>query len=208
MIWIVIPINNLSDAKSSLSETLKNENREKLVLCMLDDVLSAVKRVDNVSIVVVSPDRKVLEFARSRFAKPVLDRDIGLNSAIKLVIDKAKNLDVESIIIIPGDVPMLKSSDIINILNMKTGVRDVVITPSNENGTNALLLHPPDVMETHFGGESFPKHINEARSNGINPKIYNSERLERDIDNPADLLKIESLGIGTKTHDFLRKIIN
>lgn len=205
-VWAIIPVKRLSEAKSSLREALDHEQRRELVLCMLEDVLSEVKKVESILSVIVSPDEEVLNFTRSKGAKIVLEEDLGLNPALRIAIDKAMEEGAESIIVIPGDVPMLRSEDIEKILAMSSENRNVVITPSEENGTNALLLCPPNVMDLHFGGESFPEHVEEARSCGIIPKIYRSERLERDIDDPSDLLKVETLGIGTRTHDFLKKI--
>jgi 2-phospho-L-lactate guanylyltransferase (CobY/MobA/RfbA family) len=86
---------------------------------------------------------------------------------------------------------------------MATAQRDVVISPSKTNGTNALLIRPPDLIDLRFGGESFPLHAQEAFRAGVKPRIYRSPSVVTDIDEPADLLSIETLGLGTRSHDFL-----
>ena len=103
----------------------------------------------------------------------------------------------------PGDLPLLRAADIENMAAMATAKREVVMAPSKANGTNALFLRPPSVMDLKFGGESFPLHVAEAVRVGVKPRIYRSETVAFDIDEPEDLLKIETLGLGTRTHEFL-----
>jgi 2-phospho-L-lactate guanylyltransferase len=110
------------------------------------------------------------------------------------------------VLIIPGDLPLLKSVDIENLTAMATAQRDVVIAPSKANGTNALLIRPPDLIGLRFGGESFPLHVQEAVQAGVKPRIYKSPTVATDIDEPADLLKIETLGLGTSSHEFLSSL--
>jgi len=202
--WGLVPVKNLSEAKSSLSKALDPAHRRELVLAMLADVINAYRGADSLSgFAVVSPDKKVLDFARLQGATDIFEAGLGLNGALKLATKHLVGLGATSVLITPGDLPFLKSIDIDNIASMATGRRDVVIAPSKANGTNALLLRPPDVIELRFGGESFPIHLAEAVKAGARPHIYRSFTVAFDIDEPGDLIKVETMGLGTKTHDFL-----
>ncbi len=203
-IWAIIPVKNLSNAKSSLSKALDPEQRQRLALAMLADVINVARQSSSVSgAAVVSPDEKVIDFARENGATGVAEPGLDLNGALKMAIEHVVDLGAKSVLIIPGDLPLLKSADIENIATMATAQRDVVISPSKANGTNALLLRPPDVINLRFGGESFPLHIKEAVQAGVKPRIYRSQTVAIDIDELEDLIKIETLGPGTRTHDFL-----
>ena len=174
------------------------------MLAMLTDMLNAVRKAPSISrTAVVSNDKKILDFARLNGAFDVVEKGLGLNGALRLAIERVMVLGATSVLLLPGDLPLLKTSDIENLTTMATAKRDVVIAPSKANGTNALLLKPPDVMNLKFGGESFPLHVAEAMRVGVKPHIYRSETVAFDIDEPEDLLKIETLGPNTKTHEFL-----
>ena len=205
--WAIIPVKRLSEAKSSLSSRLTPEQRRRLVLSMLADVLNAVRQAPSLGdAIVVSPDKKVLDFARLHGAEGLLEPGIGLNEALKLAIRHTIAEGAAEILILPADLPLLKTSDVENIVAIASSPRDVVIAPSKANGTNALFLRPPDVIDLRFGGESFPLHVREAFQAGVKPRIYRSPTIALDVDGPEDLLSVETLDLGTRTHEFLRSL--
>lgn len=200
---ILIPIKRLEESKSTFSGVLNGEQRQELAISMLKDLMDACSGIDNAELTVVSPDGEVLELVEKEGYNSISEPDIGLNRALELAIDSSIGSGFDEVLILPGDLPLARRDDIREILNLASGDRSVVITPSKEGGTNALLLRPPDVMSLHFGGESFKDHFEEAQSRGIRPEIYRSERIERDIDKPRDLIKLETQAKGTETHAFL-----
>jgi len=202
--WAIIPVKRLSEAKSSLSEALTLAQRREFVLRMLADVLNAVRGAHSViGTIVVSPDEEVMKFAQANGAFDVAEPGIELNKALKLAVDYAVAEEASSVLILPSDLPLLMAADVENIIAMASSPRAVVIAPSKDNGTNALFLRPPDVMNLRFGGESFPSHIAEARAVGIRPHIYRSITVATDIDDITDLPSVEAYGLGTLTRDFL-----
>ncbi len=203
---LLIPIKNLEESKTSFSEEFSTEQRKNLTLSMLEDLLNVGKKVKAVDTTVVTPDSGVEDFVENQDINVIMEPDVGWNRALDIAIGDSIDSCFDSVLILPGDVPLIKPEDVEEILNLANGKRSVVITPSKENGTNALFLHPPDVMELKFGGESFPEHVKEAQSRDIKPKIYRSENLERDIDDPTNLIKVETLGKGTRTHEFLNSL--
>lgn len=204
--WVIIPLKHLSEGKTSLKEVLNRKERSELMLRMLEDVLAAIAPIKSATAIVVSPDEKVLSFVQSKEAKTIAEPDVGLNDALRIAIEKAKEEKVKEILILPADIPMIRPKNIEKIMNMASGKRDVVIAPSEEKGTNALLLRPPDVMNIKFGGKSFHKHVKESQKVGILPHIYRSKNIEVDIDAPSDLIQLELRGVGTASHDFLSSL--
>ena len=148
----------------------------------------------------------MLSFTQLHGAVGVAEPGLELNEALKLAINRALSEGATSVLVVPADLPFLKSVDIENLIAMASASRDVVIAPSKAKGTNALFLRPPDLINLRFGGESFSLHVKEASRVGVRPRIYRSPTVALDIDEPADLLSVETLGLGTRTHDFLRSI--
>jgi len=205
--WAIIPVKRLDEAKSSLGIALTPKQRRELVLCMLTDVLNAVHNSRLIAgAAVVSPDEVVLNFARVNDAIDIAEPGVGLNEALKLAIEHTATKGTSSVLILPSDLPLLRASDIENIISLASSPRDIVIAPSKNNGTNALFLRPPDVMNLRFGGESFPVHLAEARGAGISPHIYRSFNVATDIDVVEDLSKAETHGLGTRTQSFLQPL--
>ncbi|MDI6820079.1 MAG: 2-phospho-L-lactate guanylyltransferase [Candidatus Hodarchaeaceae archaeon] len=202
--WAIVPAKRLSEAKSSLSGVLTDDQRREIALRMLADVLEAVRCAPSAAgIIVVSPDEEVLSFAKENGALGFLEPGVGLNEAIKLAILHALSKGATSVLIIPSDLPLLSHSDVENIVAMASSPQDIVLAPSKDNGTNAMFLRPPNVMEPRFGGESFPVHLMEARKAGIRPRIYRSRAVAFDVDDVADLLGVKVHELGARTHDFL-----
>lgn len=205
--FAIIPIKHLREAKSSLSAVLTPKQRRELVIAMLKDVLKAVSSARSITgTIVVSPDEKIIKFARKNGADGVVEPGVELNEALKLATQRAITNGATSVLIMPSDIPFLTADDIENIVTMASSRRDIVIAPSKDNGTNALFLRPPNVMSLRFGGESFPAHLSEARRAGVTPRIYRSITVATDIDNPADLVGIEKFGRSMHTHKFLKSL--
>ncbi|KUO43102.1 MAG: hypothetical protein APU95_05065 [Hadesarchaea archaeon YNP_N21] len=205
--WAILPVKRLDEAKSSLSVALSSEQRQELVFSMLADMLSTLREAPSINgTIVVSPSEEVLKFARVMGAEAIKDPGLELNQAFKFAISQAVSKGATSVLLMPSDLAFLKTYDIENMISMATSDREVVIAPSKDNGTNALLLRPPDIIELRFGGESFPLHLEEARRAGVVPRIYRSFTVATDIDEPADLFKIENYIFGSSTRKLLRSL--
>ena len=64
----------------------------------------------------------------------------------------------------------------------------VVIAPSDaRQGTNALLLAPPAVIEPAFGAASFEAHVRAAAHQGASVQVVADPALGFDLDTPEDL---------------------
>ena len=199
----IIPVKKLKDSKTSFSEILTDEQRAELTLAMLEDVLRSVQMVEGVEASVVTPDERVEKFVKDLGVDVVVEPDMGLIRALEIAIGESIEEGFKEVLILPSDVPLLRPEDVSKVLSKATGERSVVLTPSVEKGTNAMLLRPPDVIDLQYGGKSFPEHVREAKSRGVEPKVYRSENLGRDIDEPSHLLKVETKGQGTRTQSFL-----
>jgi 2-phospho-L-lactate guanylyltransferase len=145
-----------------------------------------VKRIDGV--IVVSRDLTILELARQRNAITLMESDSGLNPAITQAAQWAMQHDARSVIVVPVDLPLIVSADLDALIDRAVEERCIVIVPDrHENGTNILLVRPPDAIHFAYGASSFNVHRAQASEHGLIVHEYRSPTAAFDIDVPEDL---------------------
>jgi len=158
------------------------------------EILSGVKEVDQ--ILVVSKDSNALVLAREFRAKTSsgkLDKT-NLNTALEKATAVASVFKVDSILILPADLPILRSKDIEYFVSLAGTEAGVLIAPDRRNdGTNALLVKPTGAIQYHFGTGSFQKHIDEAKSHNLPVQICDLDSLQLDLDLPEDLEYLQKM---------------
>jgi 2-phospho-L-lactate guanylyltransferase len=157
---------------------------------MFRHVLQVVARVPQViGTLVISRDGRALAIAREHGARTVQESGAPeLNAALMRATQVVARWRSRGILILPGDLPLISEDDVINMVEMGRSNPSVVIaTDENEDGTNAMLIRPPGLIEYAYGTGSFQRHIHLAHQAGAEVKVYQSERLALDIDLPADL---------------------
>ena len=108
-----------------------------------------------------------------------------------------KQLGREAVLIIPGDMPLVRSADIeeVSAGPEGAGFPFALLVPSHDRmGTNALLLAPPDIIKLRFGYDSFTYHMSQVSAQGLPLRFIENERLALDIDEPKDLERLLSFG--------------
>lgn len=205
-VFAVIPVKTLLKSKIRLSMVLNPQERQTLTLAMLEDVLKAVKCSMVCQTVVISSDRTVKELANNFGVSCLKERKHELNQAVKQATEWCIQNNANSVLILPADIPLIIPEDINRIVKLCPKGTSVVISPSQNGGTNALLQKPPDLIPTHFGPNSFRKHKTEALHKGILAKVYRSKRVATDIDSPKDIEKLLKIKAQTVSHKFLEQI--
>jgi len=204
-IFALVPVKRLSKSKNRLSMIFKREERTGFVIAMLRDVLEAISSsaVDRTAI--IGSDGIVQRLSSDHGASFLPDTGQELNKVIGCATAWCIREEAESVLILPADIPLVSSIEIDKIISHCSEEPSVVISPSHDEGTNALLRRPPDTIQTHFGPGSFEKHINEASRKGVTAKIYKSPNLSLDIDSPRDLRQLLEVGEGTEAYRFLKR---
>src|SRR6476469_2328366 len=121
---------------------------------MFLDVLAALRRVKALEQIVIVASEPAVEFATDD--RVVVIEDIakdGQSPAASAGIRTAVAAGIERVLLVPGDVPLLVPEELDALLE---GAADehtqVVIVPDrHQEGTNALVLCPPDAIEPSFG---------------------------------------------------------
>jgi 2-phospho-L-lactate guanylyltransferase len=190
----IVPIRGLELAKSRLGEVLDAEERRDLVEGLLRRVVRAARMAPGVGdVIVVTPDRAAADAARRDGARVVVQSGGGLNEGLEAARGAAIDAGATAILVLPADLPDVSPSAVEAIIRA-AGPPPVVAIVSDlaGEGTNALLLAPPDVVRFRFGPGSRRAHASAAIEAGA--RLVELEGpLARDLDTADDLLREEAL---------------
>ena len=178
-----------------------------LALAMLTDVVTAlldVPELDRVS--VVSPDDDVLSLASALGASPIAESANvrGLNQALARALS-AMSPQPGGLHVVLGDLPEIDARDVQRLL-AELPARGAAAAPSDDGGTSALAVRPPDAMELRFGPRSFQAHREAARRAGAEFRAVSLRSLAHDVDSPDDLRRLASQHGTTATHQVIERL--
>jgi len=209
MKFVIVPVKDLSKAKERLSSLLPQSERTALAYAMLEDVLLALKEsklADRQFIVTL--DAKAIEIAKGLGMGVILETEQkGESASVDYASQICMDMGATSVLVIPGDAPLITSDDIDFILEREKETPSIIFIPArDELGTNAFLRKPPDAIASMFGHDSFNKHKNEADKRGIPYESFENPRIGLDIDNPDDLKEFISQETNTKAYNELIRL--
>ena len=203
-VWIVIVARVGSAAKSRLAGSLSAEQRRTLALAMLGDVVAVCQQargmVAGTLAVVDEPAARLVALRGGALA--IADPGMGdMNAAVAAGIEAVRKLGARTVLIVPGDVPLISTDDLQALLDSAGAApRAVVVGASHDGqGTNALLLRPPDVVAPAFGPPSVGRHVQLGLAAGAHTVVRAGLGLALDIDTPDDLRALESAQPGAHT---------
>lgn len=209
MKFAVVPVKDLSKAKERLSSILSQTERTALAYAMLEDVLRAMKGSRLLDrLFVVTSDENAIELAKILGVEIIKEtKQEGESTSVDYASKICKNMGAQSVLVIPGDTPLVTPGDVDLILEKEKSYPSVVLVPARDDmGTNAIFRKPPDVIPSRFGYDSFKKHINEARQRNIPCEVYNLSTVALDVDEPEDLALFGSKKSRTKAYEELIRI--
>jgi 2-phospho-L-lactate guanylyltransferase len=194
----LIPVKGFCNAKQRLSPLLGAAEREVLAETMFRDVLREVRLARGLAgTFVVTGDDKVAEIAKTFSAAVIRERaESGETDAVNFARAQLKQAGCEAVLILPGDMPLVRSADIEEVLAQAPAGASppfALLVPSHDRmGTNALLLAPPDILKLRFGYDSFSFHMSQVAAHGLPLRFIDNERIALDIDEPKDLQRFLS----------------
>ena len=216
MIAALVPVKALHEAKGRLAALLSQDERCRLALAMLEDVLRALQavsrpdgrpsaRIDRVA--VVSPDAAALERARELGAEPLAEPPLcrGVNQALTHASSVLTDAGASALLVIAADIPSALPADIEAILDALPE-RGIAVTPTDDRGTGALALRPPDAVPFRYGRHSSIRHKREAVARGLPARVLRLASLSRDVDEPDDLAALLARPAETATHRLLAEL--
>ncbi len=209
---LVIPIKQLENAKQRLGGLLSAEHRSLLFRAMVEDVLEAATTCDRIDdVIVVTSDAIVADLVtaygatvRPEPAQP------GLISAVTDAANYLAEQQVDVMVFLPGDVPLVTVEELEVVLDGigVSGGQEFLIVPATDlGGSNCVVCSPPNCISFGFGEDSFRRHLKLARDKNIEPKVARLPGIGLDVDTPEDLqllvAELTRQNLNTHTHRFL-----
>jgi 2-phospho-L-lactate guanylyltransferase len=199
-IGLVIAVKRLTAAKTRLAPVFSAPTRERVVLAMLIDTLTAAFAVPAVqSITVVTPDEVAGDAARQLGARVLADptppghRD-PLNNAISAAEEKVRG-ETSNIVVLQGDLPALQSQELGEAIAAARTYPRSFVGDRHGTGTSALIALGGVALDPRLGADSAQRH----RHSGAIELTGAWPGLRCDIDTPDDLLVARRLGVGATT---------
>ena len=202
-IYAIIPVSKFKNAKTRLSPFLTEEEREKLLKVMLQDVTDTLKKhVDKIFI--ISRDEDVLKYAESLKLDTILENeDSNLNKALKQAMKECKG-KTRKVIIVPSDIPLIGKTNVSMLIEASKSL-DFIIVPSKGGGTNMIIMKPM-AIHTKFEGFSYKEHVSAAERKKLNPQVHDSFFMALDVNTAQDLGEIMIHGEHTHTRKYLKEL--
>jgi len=187
--FVIIPVKPFAQSKSRLSPLLSPAGRIELSQRLLQRTISLARQVGEV--VVISRGVAVRQLAKRAGAWALVESGDNLNQALHQAATWVMMHGGQSILVLPTDLPRLQLHDLKGMVEAGQSSPAVLIAPCHRlDGTNALLLRPPDLIRFAFGPGSFASHQQAVRSVGLEPLIYRSPTLAFDLDLPEDFQEL------------------
>ena len=201
-VGLIIAVKRLAVAKTRLAPVFSAPTRERVVLAMLLDTITAAAKEPSLrGITVVTPDDVAAEAARQLGADVLADptpdgHPDPLNNAIvaaETVVGSAPD-PPSNVIVLQGDLPALQTQELTQAIAAARAHRRSFVADRHDSGTVALFAFGSP-LEPAFGPDSARRH----RHSGAVELTGPWPGMRCDIDTPEDLQAARRLGVGPAT---------
>jgi 2-phospho-L-lactate guanylyltransferase len=162
-VYGLLPLRRLDDAKGRLGPQLAPDERAQLALGLLERAATALLAGGVARVLVVTRDARLSAADVSSDPRVSLQQQDaalpGLNGAVRQGQRWALDAGADALLVTLPDLPLLDAVDIRALLAASDDGALSVLAPDRAGtGSNALLLAPPNVIETAFGVNSAARH--------------------------------------------------
>jgi len=198
-VGLILAVKRLAAAKTRLAPMFSAPTREKVVLAMLVDTLTAAARVSSVRrITVVTPDDVAAAAAAELGAEVLSDptpdgHPDPLNNAIAAA-ERVLSKSASNIVVLQGDLPALQTQELTEAIAAARQHERSFVADRLGTGTAALCAFGT-ALGPQFGLNSAARH----RHSGAIELTGAWPGLRCDIDTPDDLVVARRLGVGPAT---------
>lgn len=199
----LVPLRKPGAGKTRLGGGLSPQERAELAAAMLADVAAALRSAPLDRVVVAATGPAAAASAGALGLEILLDPpgDGGLDTAVDAA---SRHLATAgSLLVVAADLPRLRSGDITAVLDRP---EPVVVAPTLDGGTAALLRRPPRAIPSAYGAGSAARHLALAAEAGLAAATIDRAGLRHDVDTWADLRGLVHGDVGAATASFLERI--
>ena len=192
---ILIPVKEFHEAKKRLAPHFSPADRAALAEAMCEDFFGVVAETRCADrIFVISKEPGALSRARARGWETIVEcHQSSESNSVDAGSGYCAEHGVHALLRLPIDLPLVEPRDIEAVFEQLDAAPSVIVVPSSDGtGTNALLRSPAVLFPSHFGPNSFPRHLAEAEACGARLRVLRNPRLELDIDELDDLRRLSN----------------
>jgi len=193
-VLIVVPMKDPSAAKTRLSGVVSVANRRMLAKALFSrtlELLGSIKAADSETLVDFAVITRSEEIEREAARKgAIVIKETSSNdlcAALRTAAVWAQAHKYHAICILPADLIAPDPTEIQALIDRAGSDPCVIISPSDDYGTNALLVSPPTAIPFCYGERSSSKHYQAAEERGIQPFVMPLASLRYDLDVSSDL---------------------
>jgi 2-phospho-L-lactate/phosphoenolpyruvate guanylyltransferase len=204
---ILVPVKNLSNAKQRLASLLDQASRTELAQAMLLDVLEVLAAwAERPAVGIVTTDPFAVSLAL-RFSFEVIPDQANRSEtdAIEMATQVCESRGIASTLVIPGDIPLIKSQELEQILKAAPAEGCVLAPAADGRGTNAAFRRPAGLFPLRFGNDSFKPHLAAAHATGKPCVVLSLPGIALDVDNPSDLRDLAQAAGNTRSQRLARR---
>jgi 2-phospho-L-lactate guanylyltransferase len=173
----IVPVKDLGGAKTRLAPVLSDDARARLVLEMLERVLSACRQANAIArTLLVTPDPGL-----GRDAVDLLvDAGRGHAEAIELALadERARG----GALVVMADCPLVTAE---SLDGLAAAAKPLAIAPAHDGGVNAVALRAVNGYRPRFG-VPVETMLADGRAAGLDPVVVDDPALALDVDRPED----------------------
>lgn len=190
--WALVALKRLDRAKRRLAPGLPEEERGRLVLAMVTDVLAAldgVRDIERILLVSSEPEAGSL-LARGNFDVFYSAQSEGMNRELEQAAAYASSRGAQQVLIVHGDLPYLTAPVIGKFLATAPPEGMQAAACKWGTGTNLLMTPVPLRVPLVFGRHSLRRFRQLAESAGQRLDVVRDPRLAADVDDLADFERL------------------
>jgi 2-phospho-L-lactate/phosphoenolpyruvate guanylyltransferase len=208
-IAILVPVKDLTQAKSRLSPLLSLEERRMLAALMLRGTLEAIAAAGAPGPrVVVTNHAPAVALARGLgFGVIEEGPQVSESASVDAASAELERRGLAGVLRIPLDLPLLAPDDLAPVLEAaREGAAAVLVPARDRLGTNALYRSPPTLFPSRFGPDSLVLHERAARAaaRAGEVRVLEVPGFALDIDDPGDVAELLRQGRACPALDYLR----
>ena len=186
----------LAEGKTRLGRQFSQSERADLAAGMLQRVISAIKGASIELFWVIGGDDRVTRLVRNQDGIWLHDMGRTLNDTLRKAFATASG-EGYSALYLPGDLPFIKPSDVINLIRSSERRHNITLAPARrDGGTNGILVPQGVFFQPELGQRSFAKHLAQAARMEVSVAICYSPGLGFDLDTVDDLETYEQMEPG------------
>ncbi len=185
----VLPLRGWDVSKQRLAGALSAARLARLAQAMAEDVLDALRGCACIGEMIVVSDDPAVAAVAGRYGAQTWPDAGSLNAAAATAARRLARAGAREMLIVHGDLPLLCARELSALVRVHRRERHALTVAPDRfcQGSNVLLISPPDAMSFHYGAGSCRRHLAAARESGRAAGTLFLPGCALDIDTAADL---------------------